>query len=184
MASLGPDCGRGFLGAPGALIVEVADIAGGLDGDLLQLAGAQHLAGGTGECFAGGAQGAVGDLVHHRPLQRCGVQAGGQGQHGVGGVQVRGLRGAVGDAGDFHRAHGGQELAGVPGLGSPAGHLVGAPPHGAAFLPAGGGVQVVLHRDALELASGPGEVVLEPLLGACGHVCVTQTGDHRLELGA
>ncbi|MEV2189767.1 hypothetical protein AB0I02_02010 [Streptomyces phaeochromogenes] len=75
--------GRRFVSALGALIVEVADIAGGLDGDLLQLAGAQVPAGGTGECCAGRAQGAVGDLVHHRPLQRGEVQAVGNGRRHV-----------------------------------------------------------------------------------------------------
>lgn len=175
---------RGGCGGGEVLAVEVEHVAGGAHGALHDLLGAQLLAGGGRDALAGRAGRAAHGLGGHQALERVGVALGGQGEAGVGHMQVGGLRGPVGDPFDLHHADGGGQLAAVARLGPAALDVVRAGQGRDARLGPGAGVQVVLHQLPLQLAPGLAQPVLQFLLRGAHHHRPAHVHDHVVQTGA
>src|SRR6266508_707909 len=126
--------------------VEVLDVGRGAHGQLLCLALAQQHPGGPLHRLHSGAERAAGGLDGRQAPQPVGVFLLGQAQRGVGGVQVGGPSGAVGDARHADRAqHGGQATI-VAAFDVAVVHPVGVAHPGKPSLSRGAEVQVVLQQ--------------------------------------
>ncbi len=107
---IGLTLGWGPLGVVGL------DVDGGPVGELLELSFPDFLAGGPPIASWVWSNDPRARLERRKPPDSVGLPFGGQVQRRVGGVQVRPLRGAVGQPVDLHGSEHRQQLTGVPRL--------------------------------------------------------------------